>query len=159
MKIKIIGVGKIKKKYFTQGIAEYSKRLQPFCDFEIVEVKDEKAPENLSAAQMQQVKDIEGQRILTKIKSDDYVIVLAIDGQVLSSEELAQQVADLTTYGHSKITFVIGGSLGLGTKVMQRAQASISFGRFTLPHQLMRLVLTEQVYRICMINAGNHYHK
>ncbi|UQS82098.1 23S rRNA (pseudouridine(1915)-N(3))-methyltransferase RlmH [Bombilactobacillus folatiphilus] len=159
MKIKIIGVGKIKKKFFTQGIQEYAKRLRSFCDFDIVEVNDERAPESLSAAQMQQVKDVEGERILNKIKTDEYVFALAIDGRELSSPAFAAQIADLTTYGHSKLTFVIGGSLGLSEQVLARAQKQLSFGRFTMPHQLMRLVLTEQIYRAFMINAGNPYHK
>lgn len=159
MKVKIIGVGKIKKKFFVQGIAEYAHRLQSFCDLQIVEVNDEKAPENLSAAQMQQVKDLEGQRILAKIKPDEYVFALAIKGRELSSPQLAAQIDELVTYGHSKLTFVIGGSLGLSPAVLQRAQLQLSFGKFTMPHQLMRLVLTEQIYRAFMINAGNPYHK
>lgn len=159
MNIKIIGVGKLKEKYLKQGIAEYAKRLGTFCKFEIVEVPDEKAPETLSDAQMLMVKQKEGERILSKIKDKEYVYALAIEGKERSSEEFALELDNLGTYGKSDITFVIGGSLGLSQEVMQRADTKISFGRFTLPHQLMRLVLTEQIYRGFMINAGRPYHK
>ena len=152
MNIKIIGVGKLKEKYLKQGIAEYAKRLSKFCKFQIIEVPDEKAPESLSDAQMEMVKEKEGERILAKIKDREYVFTLEIKGKERSSEELAEEIAKLTTYGHSDITFVIGGSLGLSPAV-------ISFGRFTLPHQLMRLVLTEQIYRAFMIQSGSPYHK
>ncbi|GET17926.1 23S rRNA (pseudouridine(1915)-N(3))-methyltransferase RlmH [Ligilactobacillus agilis] len=159
MNIKIIGVGKLKEKYLKQGIAEYAKRLGKFCKFEIVEVPDEKAPEKLSAAEMEGVKEKEGERILAKIKDKEYVYALAIEGKERSSEEFAQEIAQLTTYGRSDITFVIGGSLGLSPAVLKRAETKISFGRFTLPHQLMRVVLSEQIYRAFMINNGSPYHK
>lgn len=159
MKIQIISVGKIKKKYLIQGIQDYTQRLKPFCTLQLIEVPDEKAPEKLSAAQKEQVKSREGERILAKIHPEDYVFALAIDGQQYSSEALAAQVANLVTYGHSRLVFVIGGSLGLSASVLQRANQAISFGRLTLPHQLMRLVLCEQIYRLFMINAGNPYHK
>lgn len=159
MNIKIIGVGKLKEKYLKQGIAEYAKRLGKFCKFEIVEVPDEKAPEKLSVAEMEGVKEKEGERILAKIRDKEYVYALAIEGKERSSEEFAQEIAQLTTYGRSDITFVIGGSLGLSPAVLKRAETKISFGRFTLPHQLMRLVLSEQIYRAFMINNGNPYHK
>ena len=159
MNIKIIGVGKLKEKYLKQGIAEYAKRLGKFCKFEIVEVPDEKAPEKLSAAEMEGVKEKEGERILAKIKDKEYVYALAIEGKERSSEEFAQEIAQLTTYGKSDITFIIGGSLGLSPAVLKRAETKISFGRFTLPHQLMRLVLSEQIYRAFMINNGSPYHK
>lgn len=159
MNIKIIGVGKLKEKYLKQGIAEYAKRLGKFCKFEIVEVPDEKASEKLSAAEMEGVKEKEGERILAKIRDKEYVYALAIEGKERSSEEFAQEIAQLTTYGRSDITFVIGGSLGLSPAVLKRAETKISFGRFTLPHQLMRLVLSEQIYRAFMINNGSPYHK
>lgn len=159
MNIKIIGVGKLKEKYLKQGIAEYAKRLGKFTKFEIIEVPDEKAPEQLSDAEMLQVKEREGERILAKIKDREYVYALAILGKERSSEELAAEIDKLATYGHSDITFVIGGSLGLADVVLQRADTQISFGRFTLPHQLMRLILSEQIYRAYMINAGSPYHK
>ena len=148
MNIKIIGVGKIKEKYFKAGIAEYAKRLSRFCKFEIVEVADEQAPESLSQAQMDEVMAKEGERILAKIK-----------GEERSSEEFAHEINQLITYGHSDITFVIGGSLGLSPAVLKRANEQISFGRFTLPHKLMRLVLTEQIYRAFTIIHGMPYHK
>ena len=159
MTIKIIGVGKLKEKYFKAGIAEYAKRLNRYTKFEIIEVPDEKAPESLSSAEMQSVMEKEGARILDKIKDREYVSALAIQGQERSSEEFAKEINQLTTYGHSDLTFVIGGSLGLSQAVMQRANTTISFGRFTLPHQLMRLVLTEQVYRAYTIINGLPYHK
>ncbi|WP_281165391.1 23S rRNA (pseudouridine(1915)-N(3))-methyltransferase RlmH [Liquorilactobacillus sicerae] len=159
MNIKLIVVGKLKEKYLKQGIAEYTKRLVKFCKFKIIEVPDEKAPENLSLAQMEQVKETEGQRLLAKIKEKEYVFALAILGKERTSEEFANEVEQLTTYGHSDLTFVIGGSLGLSPAVLSRADTQISFGRFTLPHQLMRLVLTEQIYRAFMINNGSPYHK
>ena len=159
MNIKIIGVGKLKEKYLKQGSAEYATRLGKFCKFVIVEVPDEKAPEKLSAAEMEGVKEKEGERILAKIRDKEYVYALAIEGKERSSEEFAQEIAQLTTYGRSDITFVIGGSLGLSPAVLKRAETKISFGRFTLPHQLMRLVLSEQIYRAFMINNGSPYHK
>ncbi|WP_338434231.1 23S rRNA (pseudouridine(1915)-N(3))-methyltransferase RlmH [Ligilactobacillus saerimneri] len=159
MNIKIICVGKLKEKYFKLGIAEYQKRLQRYCKFQIVEVPDEKAPESLSPAQMTAVKEIEGERILQKIKDKEYVFALAIEGQERTSEKFAQEIQQLMTYGKSDITFVIGGSLGLSPAVLRRADTQISFGRFTLPHQLMRLVLTEQIYRAWTIIKGLPYHK
>lgn len=159
MNIKIICVGKLKEKYWKQGIAEYSKRLGKFCKFEIVEVPDEKAPEKLSETQMENVKKTEGERILGKIKDRDYVYALAILGKERTSEEFASEIENLTTYGRSDLAFVIGGSLGLSEDVLKRADSQISFGRFTMPHQLMRLVLTEQIYRAFMINSGSPYHK
>lgn len=159
MNIKIICVGKLKEKYYKQGIAEYAKRLSAFTKFEIVEVPDEKAPESLSVAEMTQVKAKEGERICQKIKAKEYVFALAIDGKQRSSEVFAAELQELTTYGHSDITFVIGGSLGLSPAVLQRADTTLSFGKLTLPHQLMRLVLTEQIYRAFMINNNRPYHK
>lgn len=159
MNIKIVCVGKLKEKYFKQGIAEYAKRLGKFCKFTVVEVPDEKAPEKLSTAEMEQVKERESERILSKIKNKEYVFALAILGKERTSEEFAKEIKNLTTYGTSDITFVIGGSLGLSPAVLKRANTQISFGKFTMPHQLMRLVLTEQIYRACMINVGAPYHK
>ncbi|WP_262316721.1 23S rRNA (pseudouridine(1915)-N(3))-methyltransferase RlmH [Lacticaseibacillus parakribbianus] len=159
MNIKIVAVGKLKEKYFKDGIAEYAKRLSKFAKFKLVEVPDEKAPESLSEAEMAQVKQVEGERILGKIQDKEWVIALAIEGKQRSSEAFAKEIADLTTYGHSDITFVIGGSLGLSPEVMHRANNTLSFGKLTMPHQLMRLVLTEQIYRAFMINIGSPYHK
>lgn len=158
MNIKIIGVGKVKEKYFKAGIAEYAKRMERYAKFEIVEVPDEKAPETLSQAEMDAVMAKEGERILAKIKDREYVYALAIKGKERSSEEFAKEIK-LATYGHSDITFVIGGSLGLSPAVLKRANTQISFGRFTLPHKLMRLVLAEQIYRAFTIINGLPYHK
>lgn len=159
MNIKIVGVGRVKEKYFRNGIAEYAKRLSRFCKFKVVEVKDEKAPESLSQAEMDEVMAKEGERILSKISDREYVYALAIKGKEYSSEEFAKEINQLTIYGHSDITFVIGGSLGLSSAVLKRADAQVSFGRFTLPHQLMRLVLSEQIYRAMTIINGLPYHK
>lgn len=159
MNIKIIGVGKIKEKFYRAAIAEYAKRLGRYCKFEVVEVPDEKAPENLSPAQMAAVMEKEGARILAKIKEKEYVYALAIKGKERTSEDFAAELNQLATYGNSDITFVIGGSLGLSPAVLQRANQQILFGRFTLPHQLMRVVLSEQVYRAFTIINGLPYHK
>ncbi|QFQ90309.1 23S rRNA (pseudouridine(1915)-N(3))-methyltransferase RlmH [Lacticaseibacillus manihotivorans] len=159
MNIKILTVGKLKEKYFKDGIAEYKKRMSKFAKVELIEVPDEKAPESLSEAEMQQVKDAEGERLLGKIKDRDWVIALAIEGKQRSSEAFAKEIDQLATYGHSDIDFVIGGSLGLSKAVMKRADNTLSFGKLTMPHQLMRLVLIEQVYRAFMINIGSPYHK
>lgn len=159
MKIKIVCVGKLKEKYFKEAMAEYEKRLSRFCKFKVVEVAAEKAPESLSSAQDEQVKEIEGQRILNKIKPKEYVFVTAIKGKERTSEAFAKEIADLTTYGHSELTFVIGGSLGTSPAVNHRADDLLSFGPFTMPHQLMRVVLIEQIYRAFMINSGSPYHK
>lgn len=155
MLIQLISVGKLKEKYLTLGIAEYAKRLTPYLKFQMIEVADEKAPDNLSDAEVIQVKVREGERILAQIKSEAHVIALAIDGKLWSSEELAAEIDRLGTYGTSHVVFVIGGSHGLSDEVMRRAQQRMSFGRMTLPHQLMRLVLVEQVYRAVKINRGN----
>jgi len=157
--ISIIAVGKLKEKYLKQGIDEYLKRLTAYAKVEIIEVPDEKAPEILSDTEMQQVKQKEGERILTKISQDTHVIALAIEGKMKTSEELADDLDKLATYGKSKIAFVIGGSLGLSSEVMQRANERLSFSKMTFPHQLMRLVLVEQVYRAFRIIRGEPYHK
>lgn len=159
MNIKIVCVGKLKEKYFKDGIAEYVKRMSRFAKVKIVQVPDEKAPEKLSPAEMEQVKEIEGKRILDKIKDKEYVYVTAIKGKERTSEAFAKELSNLTTYGHTDITFVIGGSLGTSDAVNKRADDLISFGKFTMPHQLMRLVLIEQIYRAFMINSGSPYHK
>ncbi|MDT2755896.1 23S rRNA (pseudouridine(1915)-N(3))-methyltransferase RlmH [Enterococcus asini] len=159
MNIKIITVGKLKEKYLVQGINEYVKRLGAYCKFQMVEVPDEKAPENLSEAQMLQVKEKEGERILAKIKEGEYVFALAIEGKNPSSEAFAKQIDQLQIQGKSQFVFVIGGSLGLSSEVIKRSNAQISFGKMTYPHQLMRLILVEQIYRAMRINHGEPYHK
>jgi len=159
MKIKIVTVGKLKEKYLVQGINEYAKRLGAYAKLEFVEVPDEKAPETLSEAQMLQIKEKEGQRILAKIKDTEYVFVLAIEGTNPTSEAFAKQIDQLGIQGKSQLTFVIGGSLGLSQEVMTRSDVKISFGKMTYPHQLMKLILLEQIYRAYRINTGAPYHK
>ncbi|MCY9223496.1 23S rRNA (pseudouridine(1915)-N(3))-methyltransferase RlmH [Bacillus haynesii] len=159
MNISIVAIGKLKEKYLKQGIDEYIKRLSAYAKVDIIEMPDEKAPENLSDQDMKIVKDKEGERILSKISADAHVIALAIEGKMKSSEELADNMDRLATYGKSKVTFVIGGSLGLSDAVLKRADEKLSFSRMTFPHQLMRLILLEQVYRAFRINRGEPYHK
>lgn len=159
MNIKIVCVGKLKEKYFKDAISEYQKRISRFAKLQVVQVPDEKAPEKLSQAEREKVKEVEGQRILSKIKDKEYVFVTAIKGKERSSEEFARELKELATYGHSDVTFVIGGSLGTSLVVDKRADDLLSFGKLTLPHQLMRLVLIEQIYRGFMINSGSPYHK
>ncbi|WP_413377177.1 23S rRNA (pseudouridine(1915)-N(3))-methyltransferase RlmH [Alkalihalobacillus sp. 1P02AB] len=159
MNITIISVGKLKEKYLKQGIEEYTKRLGAYGQIHLVEVPDEKAPEKLSEAEEKQVKQKEGERILNKIPTDSHVIALAIEGKQLTSEQLAQNLNNLATYGKSKVTFIIGGSLGLSNEVLQRANEKLSFSKMTFPHQLMKLVLVEQVYRAFRIIKGEPYHK
>ena len=159
MRINIVCVGKIKEKYLKLVIDEFKKRLSKYCKLEIIELEDEKAPENLSDKEMLMIKEKEGKKILSKIKDNSYVIALAIDGKNLSSEELAETINKLGVRGISNITFVIGGSLGLSDEVLSRADYKLSFSKMTFPHQLMRLILLEQVYRAYRINNGEPYHK
>lgn len=158
MKITIACVGKIKEKYFTDAIKEYSKRLSKYVDLVITEVPDEKAPENMSNAQMVKVKEIEGERLL-KVVKDSFVVALAIDGEKLASEGFSEFVSDKMVRGVSNITFVIGGSLGLSDEVLKRADYKLSFSDMTFPHQLMRVVLLEQIYRAYRIMKNEPYHK
>lgn len=159
MKITLVTVGKIKEKYFTGAIDEYSKRLGRYCKLEIVQVADEKTPDKASAAEEMQIKDREGERILARIKDGAYVIALAIEGQLLSSEQLADKIDQLGIGGHSQLVFVIGGSLGLSDAVLKRADYKLSFSKMTFPHQLMRVILLEQVYRAYRIISREPYHK
>jgi 23S rRNA (pseudouridine1915-N3)-methyltransferase len=159
MHIQILTVGKLKERYLVDGIAEYVKRLGPYAKVQMIEVPDEKAPENMSPAEEQQVRVKEGERLLAKLAADVYVVALAIDGEMWTSEQLAGSLDKLATYGRSQVAFVIGGSLGLSSEVLRRADMRLSFGRMTLPHQLMRLVLVEQIYRAMRINRGEPYHK
>ena len=159
MNIKIISVGKLKEKYLIQGIQEYVKRLGAYAKMDLIEVADEKATENLSEAEMRLVKEKEGERILTKIKEQEYVFALAINGKNPSSEEFAKTINQLGIQGKSQLVFVIGGSLGLSDTVLKRSNAQISFGKMTYPHQLMRLILVEQIYRAFKIMKNETYHK
>lgn len=159
MKISIICVGKIKEKYLALGIEEYKKRLSRYCKLEIVELPDEKTPDRASDAEELIIKKKEGERILKCVKSDSYVIALAIEGNMLTSEKMAAQIEALGVNGESHITYIIGGSLGLDGDVLSRADYLLSFSKMTFPHQLMRMILLEQVYRAYRINCGEPYHK
>ena len=159
MKIKVVTVGKLKEKYLKDGITEYSKRISRFAKLEMIELADEKTPDRASESENQKILEIEGQRILSKVGDRDFVIVLAIEGKTFSSEEFSKQLEEASIKGFSTLTFIIGGSLGLAQDVQKRANLSISFGRLTLPHQLMRLVLVEQIYRAFTIQQGSPYHK
>lgn len=159
VKITILCVGKIKEKYFTDAIAEYTKRLSRYVKLEIVEVADEKTPDGASEALEEQIKAREGERLLKYIKDGAYVIALAIEGKELSSVELSGKLEQLAVNGDSHVIFVIGGSLGLAAQVLRRADYLLSFSRMTFPHQLMRVILLEQIYRSCKITAHEPYHK
>ena len=159
MIIDIIAVGKVKEKYVNEGIKEYTKRLSRYTSLNIIEVDDEKAPEKLSNRDKDIIKKKEGERILNKITQDSYVIALSIDGKGLSSEEFADKINNFMIEGSSHITFIIGGSLGLSDEVLKRAQMKLSFSKMTFPHQLMRMILLEQVYRSFRIIRNEPYHK
>lgn len=159
MNITIISVGKIKEKYLVSGIAEYSKRLSKYCNLNLIEVADEKAPENLSDLDKEIVKNKEGERIFAKMKANTYLITLEIEGKQLTSEDFAKKIDNLMLDGVSDITFVIGGSLGLSKEIRVRSDYKLSFSKMTFPHQLMKMVLLEQVYRGWRIIRGEPYHK
>ena len=158
MNIKIIAVGKIKEKYFTAAVDEYSKRMSRFAKFEIIEVPDEKIPDNASEKEQESVKEKEGNAILSKLKPGDTVIAMCIEGTEMSSEKIASKIEQISL-SSSSIAFIIGGSLGLHDSVKARADLRLSFGPVTLPHQLMRVVLCEQIYRAFKINHNESYHK
>lgn len=155
MNIRVIAVGKIKERYLRQGIEIYLKSLGRFCDVEIIEVADEKAPESLSSAQEAMVKSKEGQRIKSAIRSDSYVIALAIEGQALSSQAFAKKLRAIKVIGRENIDFIIGGSLGLDDEILRKADYLLSFSKLTFPHQLMRLILLEQIHRAMQIRCIN----
>ena len=159
MKITVIAVGKIKEKFYTDAIAEYSKRLSSYCRLEVIQVADEKTPDGASEAQERQIKEKEGSRILAQIKDGAYVIALAVQGTMLSSEQLASKLNKLGVDGQSQIVLIIGGSLGLSDEVLKRADYHLSFSPMTFPHQLMRVILLEQIYRSYRIISGEPYHK
>ncbi|HCC07947.1 MAG TPA: 23S rRNA (pseudouridine(1915)-N(3))-methyltransferase RlmH [Clostridiales bacterium] len=159
MKITIISVGRIKEKYFEDAISEYTKRLSKYCSLDFVEVPDEKAPESMSGKEEEGVKEKEGERILKNIRDKQYVIALEIKGQQKTSEELSGLVENLSVQGKSDLAFVIGGSLGISKEVLARADYNLSFSRMTFPHQLMKLILVEQIYRSFRIIKGEPYHK
>lgn len=157
--IKIIAVGKIKEAYLQDAIAEYTKRLSAYTNLEIIQVADEKCGEGISEKEADSVRDKEGERILKNIKDDDYVITLEIGGKQMSSEEFSGFIENLEVTGRSGIVFVIGGSIGLSKSVSSRSNYKLSFSRMTFPHQLMRVILLEQIYRAYKIMRHEPYHK
>ena len=159
MKITIIGPGKLKEKYLKDGIAEYSKRLSAYTKLEFIEVPDEKCPQKLSPADMEIVKRKEGDKILSKINLSSYIITLELEGKLLSSEGLAKKIEGIAINGNSHITFVVGGSLGLHSSVTKKAQFKLCFSKMTFPHQLIKLILIEQIYRCFRILKNEPYHK
>jgi len=159
MNIKILCVGKIKEKFYRDAISEYSKRLSKYCSLEIVEVNDEKTSENSTENEINIIKDKEGERILKHIKDKDYAIALAIQGKQQDSVAFSKYIENLGITGNSSICFIIGGSLGLSDAVMKRCNDSVSFSKMTFPHQLMRVILLEQIYRAMRIMNNEPYHK
>lgn len=159
MNITIVSVGKIKEKYLNLGINEFTKRLSKYCKLKLIEVSDEKAPENLSETEMDNIRRKEGEKILSKINDNSFIITLCIDGKQLSSEELSKKIDNLALTGDSNITFIIGGSIGLSNEVINKSNFKLSFSKMTFPHQLMKLILLEQVYRAFRISRGEPYHK
>ncbi len=159
MNIKIIAIGKLKEKYWQEAVKEYSKRLGAYCSLEIIELKESLLRANASAADEEAVKRAEGEEILNRIRKTDYVITLEIKGKGLTSEALSEKIEQLGIDGHSDIAFVIGGSLGLSPQVSQRADFKLSFSAMTFPHQMMRVILLEQIYRSFKIMRNESYHK
>lgn len=159
MKIRILCVGKIKEKFMREALDEYSKRLSRYIKLEIDEVADEKTPDNASEKEEIQIRDREGERLLKQIRQEDYVIALAIDGKMYDSVAFSRKLDDLGMLGRGSVVFVIGGSLGLGEKVLERADETVSFSKMTFPHQLMRVILLEQIYRGYRILRNEPYHK
>ena len=159
MKITVLCVGKVKEAFYQKAIAEYAKRLSRYTKLEIIEVADEKTDENASDHENLLVLEKEGERLLKNIREDVYVIALAIEGKMLDSVELSEKLSQLTVSGTSHICFVIGGSLGLSPEILKRADMQLSFSRMTFPHQLMRVILLEQVYRSFRIANHEPYHK
>lgn len=159
MEIRILSVGKIKEKYLTAGIQEYAKRLSRYCKLNFFQVPDEKTPDKASDALNEQIKKTEGERLLKNIREQDYVIALALDGKMLDSVELSKKLGQLGVEGKSSIAFVIGGSLGLSSQVLNRADFKLSFSPMTFPHQLMQMILLEQIYRSYRILNNEPYHK
>ncbi len=158
MKITIAAVGKIKEKYLTAGIAEFTKRLTPYCRLTVVEIDEERMPDNPSPSEKEKALTREGERLLKQIPADSYLIVLDVAGQTASSEELATHLSDLAVNGQSHITFIIGGAFGLSANIRAAAQKRLSFSKMTFTHQMIRLLLVEQIYRAFKINRGEPYH-
>lgn len=159
MKIKIICIGKLKEKYLKDGVDEYLKRLKRFCDTEICELPDIRIPENATLAECSAVIEKEADKILEKMSKSAYIISLCVEGKQLSSEELAEKISSVILGGKSNIDIIIGGSLGLSPRIKEISDFKLSFSKMTFPHQLMRLILAEQIYRSFKINANEEYHK
>ncbi len=157
IKIRLVCVGNLKEKFLVEGVGEYAKRLQKFCSFEVVEVSEAKSFSKLNDSEINTIKEIEGEAILSKLKG--YVVALCIQGKQFSSEDFSQEIQDLVNSGVGEITFVIGGSYGLSDKVIQKSNLKLSFSKFTFPHQLMRLIFVEQIYRAFNIASHSAYHK
>lgn len=158
-RIRLLCVGRIKEKFFRDAVSEYSKRLSRYCSLEITELADEKIPEGVSRAQEEQILKREGDRLLAAIRERDYVVALAIDGRMMDSLQLAEHLDQLSLGGQSSITLVIGASLGLSEELLARADEKLSFSPLTFPHQLMRVIVLEQIYRAFRISRGEPYHK
>lgn len=159
MKITLLTVGKIKEKFLRDAIAEYSKRLSKYCKLEIIEVADEKTPDHAGEVVEKSIRDKEGERLMRYIRDDDYVITLEIGGKMLDSVAFSRQLENLGIRGQSHICFVIGGSIGLGDALVKRSDYALSFSKMTFPHQLMRVILLEQIYRSYRIMTNQPYHK
>ncbi len=159
MKITLVTVGKIKEKYLKDAISEYTKRLSKYCKLDMIEVSDEKTPDHASESVEDQIRKKEAERILKYVRDDSYVITLEILGKQLTSEQLADKIEQLGIGGTSHITFIIGGSIGLGEDVLRRSDMALSFSKMTFPHQLMRVILLEQIYRSYRIINREPYHK
>lgn len=159
MKVNIICIGSLKERYWTEAVEEYSKRLSRYCILSINELREERLQDNPSEAQEMNVRDIEGKNILKQIRKDSYVIALEIQGKEFSSERLAEKVSSLAVDGKSEICFIIGGSIGLSQEVLSRADLKLSFSKMTFPHQMMRVILLEQIYRSFKIIRNEKYHK
>ncbi|GAB6179218.1 23S rRNA (pseudouridine(1915)-N(3))-methyltransferase RlmH [Desulfotomaculum defluvii] len=159
MKITVLCVGKLKEKYLVEGIKEYTKRMTPFAKVEIIEVADEPCPDNASQALEEKIRQKEADKLLKKLRPDTFLIILDLKGKMLSSEEMARKIQDLAISGKSDITFIIGGSIGLAPTLVQRANLLLSLSNLTFPHQLVRLLLMEQIYRWFKIIHNEPYHK
>ena len=159
MNINIVCVGKLKERYWTDAVTEYLKRLSRYCRMEIVELKEARLPDHASPAEEEQVKTVEGESILRSLSADSYVIVLDVKGKQLSSEQLSEKIENLALEGRSTVDFIIGGSLGLSEAVRKRADFRLSFSAMTFPHQMMRVILLEQIYRAFKISRNEPYHK
>lgn len=159
MNINIVCVGKLKERYWTDAVTEYLKRLSRYCRMEIVELKEARLPDHASLAEEEQVKTVEGESILRSLSADSYVIALDVKGKQLSSEQLSEKIENLALEGQSTVDFIIGGSLGLSEAVRKRADFRLSFSAMTFPHQMMRVILLEQIYRAFKISRNEPYHK